>query len=169
MGKLIIKMNENHYPQDKDIKRLIAYIDGEGRNGDEQKILYTGANGVKRDCREAAKQFIQVQRALGKTSGRRAYHMVVSFEENLVNPDIVMQASKAIGEEIFQNYQVFFGIHASTDNLHTHFAINAVSYVDGNKWHTNKPELQEFKEDILELVNNVMSKNKLSLLTLSEK
>lgn len=167
MGKLVIKMNENHYQQDKDIKNLIAYIDGNGKNKDTQDVIYTSANGVKRESNEASGQFIKMQRALEKTNGRRAYHMVVSFEDNISNPDIVIQASKAIGKEIFRKYQVFFGIHASTDNLHTHFAINAVSYVDGKKWHASKPELKEFKENLLGLVNNVMHENGLPPLTLT--
>lgn len=167
MGKLIIKMNKTPYLQDKDIKNLIAYIDGNGKNEDTQNVIYTNANGVKRGCNEAAGQFIKMQRALGKTNGRRAYHMVVSFEDNISNPDIVIQASEAIGKEIFRKYQVFFGIHASTDNLHTHFAINAVSYIDGKKWHTNKHEFQALKENLLNTVNEVMSKNNLPSLTLT--
>lgn len=166
MGKLIIKIPENgHYPQDKDIQNLTAYIAGEGQNSKEQ-LIYVGAEGVGRDSQYAASQFIKVQRAFGKDNERRAYHMIVSFEETLDNPDIVIQASKAIGNRLSQKYQVFYGIHASTDNLHTHFAINAVSYADGNKWHMSSPELSALKGNILELVNCVMYKNNLPPLTI---
>lgn len=169
MGKLILKINgKSHYPEDKDIRQLTSYIDGKGCNRDRENVIFTGSGGVKPECREAAGQLIKVQRAFGKDNGRRAYHMVVSFEENFRNPDVVIQASKAIGEEIFQKYQVFYGVHSSTDNLHAHFAINAVSYMDGKKWHMSRPELQAFKEKLLRAVNDVMCANNLPPLTLSD-
>lgn len=167
MGKLIIKMNyKSYYPENKDIKNLIAYIAGKGKNRYSEKVAYIGAYGVKKNFKKAAEQFIKMQNALGKAKKRRVYHMCISFEKDIDNPDIVVQAAKAIGEEIFKKYQVFFGVHTSTDNLHIHFAINAVSYVDGRKWHTSKPKFQEIKENILELVNDVMGENKLPKLML---
>ncbi len=167
MGKLIIKMLENrHYPLDQDIRNLTNYISGKGRNGKNQKIAYIGANGASRESRDAAEQFIKVQQAYGKAERRRAYHMTVSFEAGFNDQDAAIRASKAIGEEIFKKYQVFYGVHASTDNLHTHFAINATSYLDGKKWHMSKPEFHEFKERLLGLANRAMKQSNLPPFTL---
>lgn len=167
MGKLIVKMGKRYPKEDGDIKRLTKYIAGSGANKEQEHVIYTGAHGINKEHNAAAEQFIKTQRAFGKTDGRRAYHLFVSFEESINEPDVVVQAAKAVGAEIFQRYQVFYGIHTSTDNLHIHFAINAVSYVDGKKWHTSRPEFQEFKESVLERVNDVMQENDLALLTLS--
>lgn len=169
MGTLAVKMIEAGYPEDKDIRRLTAYVVGEGENKDEEIVLHTGAHGVKKEHIEAADQFIAVQRAVGKDNNRRAYHMSVSFEKDFKNRDVAIQALEAIGQRIFQRHQVIYGVHGSTDNLHANFAIHAVSYVDGRKWHTSRPEFQKLKEDFLDLANEVMHKNGLPALTLSKR
>ena len=45
---------------------------------------------------------------------------------------------------------MYYGIHEDTKDLHVHYAINAVSYVDGKKWHKNRREIQEMEMQIRE-------------------
>lgn len=161
MGKLVVKMVNEPYQKENDLKRLTAYIAGKGRNQDKETVSYIGANGVKRKADEAASQIVKVQEAFGKDSGRRAYHMVVSFPDDMKDANAAVQTAKAIGGDIFSGYQVFYGVHTCTDNLHIHFAINSVSYTSGRKWHMGKKDFQEYKKHIQKLANDVMLKNNL--------
>lgn len=161
MGKLVVKMLNEHYQKENDLKQLTAYIAGKGENQGKEAVPYIGANGVKREKDEAASQIIKVQKAFHKDSGRRAYHMVVSFPGDMKDTNAAIQTAKAIGDDIFSGYQVFYGVHTCTDNLHIHFAINAVSYTNGKKWHMGKGEFQEYKKHIQNLTNDVMLKNHL--------
>ena len=47
-------------------------------------------------------------------------------------------------------YQVYYGVHEDTECLHIHFAINAVSHMDGKKWHKSRKELKEIEAQIRE-------------------
>ena len=84
--------------------------------------------------------------------------MVVSFPEGVKKRDVIT-ASKLIGEMIFRDkgFQSYYGVHTSTDNLHIHFCINAVSYLTGKKWHTNHGEFEVFKEEVKTLAEKCVS------------
>lgn len=154
MEQPTIKMLNKHYPKDGDIKKLIAYISGNSEKKDNQSVTYVGVAGISRKHEKAARQILKTQQAFGKEKGRRIYHMVVSFPKKIKDPQTAEQAAKAIAEEILKKYQVFYGVHNDTQHLHIHFAINAVSYADGRKWHMSKPELQKFKEYLLQLISS---------------
>ena len=154
MEQPVITIFNKHYSKDSDIQNLLAYIAGNGREKNKQKVAYTGAAGIKRKHEKAAMQIIKTQEAFGKNKKRRIYHMVVSFPEDEKNIQFVKQAARAVASEIFRRYQVFYGVHTSTENLHIHFAINAVSYIDGKKWHMSKSELREFKYCLVQLIMN---------------
>ncbi len=94
---------------------------------------------------------INVQKYYGKNSDRRIYHMIISFKDKK-NMNIVIQAADTVAKRIFKEYQVFYAIHTSTKHLHIHFAFNAVSYIDGRKWHKNKKELADFRHEIRSLL-----------------
>lgn len=151
MGQLAIKIINEHYPKDSDIRNLMAYIAGNGKWNYKEQVTYIGALGIKKNYEKAASQMIKTQKAFGKNKQRRVYHMIVSFSKEIKDIEIVKRTSKIIAAELFKRYQVFYGIHASTENLHIHFAINAVSYRDGKKWHMNKSEFKRFKEYLIQL------------------
>lgn len=53
------------------------------------------------------------------------------------------QAVKDISYLLFRQYQcqIAYAIHSNTDNLHAHFIINSVRYVDGYKLQIGKDDL----------------------------
>ena len=156
MEQPVIKILNKYYSKDNDIRNLMAYIAGEGREKDKQKVVYISAAGLKRKYEKAGVQIIKTQKAFGKNQGRRVYHMIVSFPEEVKDLQYVKHSAKAVAAEIFKRHQVFYGIHASTENLHIHFAINAVSYIDGRKWHMNKTEFEGFREYLIQLLNSIL-------------
>lgn len=52
-------------------------------------------------------------------------------------------------------YHVYYGVHEDEENIHIHFAINAVSYVDGKKLHKNMKQLEEMETEMREIAKAV--------------
>lgn len=153
MEKVVIKMVKNDYYQtEKDIQNLIRYIAAEGRNAESELLLCKNGKGVSVKANKAANQMIAVQKALKKDNGRRVYHIVVSFPKNVREKKLIQNSAEDIAEMFFKRYQVYYGIHVSRENWHIHFAVNAVSYITGNKWHQNKRELRDMKEKMYDLI-----------------
>lgn len=154
MGQpVIINIIPESYRKDADIKRLLAYIAGQGNNKDKEKVGYISSYGTNRKHCKAAEQMIKVQKYFGKDSGRRIYHMVISFRGKK-KLDAAILSADDVAKEIFKERQVFYAIHTSKKHLHIHFAFNAVSYIDGRKWHKSKKEFADFRADLLSLVEN---------------
>lgn len=156
MEKLIIKMVEEHYETDSDIRNVMKYIAGEGKNVDREEVLRKKGKGVSKNASKAARQMIAVQKAVGKDHGRRLYQMVVSFPKDMHNKKLIKKVAEDIADMLFEKYQVYYGIHISKDHWHIHFAINAVSYETGNKWHQSNGELKEMKERIYDLCDTTL-------------
>lgn len=149
MGTIVVKLKNEHYEKENDMKRLLSYIAGEGKNKKKEKLLQSGGKGVSLNPEKAARQMQAVQRAYGKECKRRTYQLIVSFPEEVREKEAVINAAGGIADMLFEDYQVFYGIHISKNNWHVHYAINAVSYMTGKKWHQNKEEFRKMKQQIL--------------------
>jgi hypothetical protein len=149
----LVKMIPKYCPKDNDICRLLKYTVAKGRNEGKEKTLFCNGKGVSKDSDKAIKQMIQVQKYYKKDNHRRMYHIVVSFPSDMTSEERIKHWAESIAEMFFERYQVYYGIHTSTDNLHIHFAVNAVSYVDGKKWHLSKKEMKTLKTCIWEICN----------------
>ena len=53
-------------------------------------------------------------------------------------------------------YQVYYGVHEDEAHLHIHYAINAVSYVDGKKWHKSRKEIEKLEAQMRERAKEVL-------------
>ena len=75
-----------------------------------------------------------VQEHFGKTDGVVALHAYQSFREGEVTPEQCHEIGVALARKVWgKRFQVLVATHMNTDNLHNHFVINSVSYVDGKK------------------------------------
>ena len=71
----------------------------------------------------------------GKTNGVVAFHAYQSFREGEVTPEQCHEIGVALARKVWGGrFQVLVATHMNTDNLHNHFVINSVSYVDGKKY-----------------------------------
>lgn len=154
MGTVVVKMKNEHYGTEHDMVNLLQYIAAEGSNWKKEIILKSGGKGVSSKPVKAARQMRAVQRIYGKESKRRMYHLVVSYPEGMKEKAAILHAAEKIADMLFENCQVFYGIHTSTENWHIHYAINAVSYTTGRKWHQSKNEFREMKEKICSLAED---------------
>lgn len=160
MANLTVRiLPDRKYPKDSDICNLLKYIKGQGVQK-YQLITYQNTNGLAHGYRKAARQIIRTQQIYNKHEDkRRMYHMVVSFPVGFSYPySFIVEVADSIGQDYLQDYQTYYAVHDSTDNLHIHFAINAVSYKTGKKWHKSKRELLQLRQDILNIINTLQKK-----------
>jgi len=158
MEKIIIKAAKNggkicSYSSKKDIKNLIKYITGI-KNSSEQVNCW-GVRGLIKDIDTIVPMIGIVQKKLGKDKGRRIYHFIISFESDMKYQEIAYIAANAIADFVGKEYQLVFGVHEDTDNIHIHMAVNAVSYIDGKKWHKNKKEFVLWKKQMETIIYGI--------------
>ena len=154
-----IKMLDEHYGSENDMQNLLKYIAGKGGNINKEKLLQCCGKGVSSHPKKAAMQMKAVQQAFGKENGRRMYHLIVSFPKNMHQKAFIKQAADEVAEMFFENFQVFYGIHTAKEHWHIHYAVNAVSYRTGKKWHQNKQEFACMKKAIQEIAENAAKGN----------
>ena len=87
-----------------------------------------------------------VQERFGKTDGVVALHAYQSFREGEVTPEQCHEIGVALARKVWgKRFQVLVATHMNTDNLHNHFVINSVSYVDGKKYEQRRSQYTEFR------------------------
>lgn len=104
-------------------------------NGDKtERQLYV--DGINCNPMIARDQFLIVKKRFGKEDVVKAYHGVISFKENEVTPDECHKIGMEFVEKVWgERFQAVVTTHLNTENLHCHFVINSVSFIDGIKMH----------------------------------
>lgn len=115
---------------DEDLYAAIRYVENDDKTG--QTMFVSGINCSKHN---AYNEMIAVKRRFGERGKNIAYHGYQSFAAGEVTPE----EAHAIGMETARQmwgakYQVVVTTHLNTDNIHNHFVINSVSFVDGKKF-----------------------------------
>lgn len=103
----------------------------------EEKLYVSGINCMPdtalQEMRNTKKQFF-------KTTGIQCFHGVQSFVKGEVTQEQAHEIGIKLAEELWGNkFQVIVSTHLNTDNLHNHFVLNSVSFLDGKRfWNTKK-------------------------------
>lgn len=71
-----------------------------------------------------------------------------SYESDRQTQFINLSLQAAYQLANYTKCQIAFAVHANTDNLHTHFIVNSVSFVDGHKMQLNWKDLDALKGSI---------------------
>ncbi len=86
-----------------------------------------------------------VQERFGKTDGVVALHAYQASARE-VTPEQCHEIGVALARKVWgKRFQVLVATHMNTDNLHNHFVINSVSYVDGKKYEQRRSQYAEFR------------------------
>lgn len=115
---------------DEDLYAAIRYVENDDKT--DQTMFVSAINCSKHN---AYNEIIAVKRRFGERGKNIAYHGYQSFVAGEVTP----AEAHAIGMETARKmwgarYQVVVTTHLNTDNIHNHFVINSVSFVDGKKF-----------------------------------
>lgn len=131
-----VKLVKEIYRNESDMFKLSDYI------YDLQKCksdIYGGRNLIIEDYYNPifiAEQFRMAQQ--GKGFVRRIYHLVISFDPDLDNANLMLanNVARCICN-LYPNYQSFFAVHENTKALHIHIIFNNCAIYE------NMPRLSE--------------------------
>jgi len=98
---------------------------------------------------------ISVSTQYGKYSRIRLHHFILSFPPNYASflPAIAQDIRQFIGRV----YQVVVAQHEDTPNPHLHVVFNAVSYINGYKYHGSKEDYYELIDSMNSIVRRHLS------------
>lgn len=123
----IIKIKSDWYENLSDMKNLLRYV---WRMSD--KLPYGGSCIYPLEHDVVLEALLCTQNYYDKTEGRRMMHVIISYPQN-ENFYRVWSEAEIVSRMLGKYVQNIWGIHADTDNIHIHFALNAVCYRTGTK------------------------------------
>lgn len=92
------------------------------------------------EMRNTKKQFF-------KTTGIQCFHGVQSFVKGEVTPEKAHEIGVKLAEEIWgDKFQIVISTHLNTDNLHNHFVLNSVSFLDGKRFCNTKKDYAQMRK-----------------------
>lgn len=145
----VVKMINEGYHQKSDFINLIYYVCRKAEDIGGYGITLT-------DIPEICLQFEYVKAFWGKAEeGRRqARHFIVSFS----NKELCTQELMTLGWQIAAYYgyefQVLWGVHADSANLHIHFVVNTVNYRNGKMLSEGYEDLKQLKLFVANIENS---------------
>ena len=121
------------------LERGINYI----LNSHKTSPEYIVCNGVEQNS--AVEDMKTVQQLLGKDTGRRYIHYVLSFDAG-VSPKKALTIASESAEYFADDYQYILSIHTNTADIHAHIILNAVNIHTGKKFSQSKAEMLDFRD-----------------------
>ena len=118
------------------LDRLIDYaINGEKT---ENKLYVSGINCMPDT---AFYEMQNVKKQFFKTKGIECFHGYQSFATGEVTPEQAHKIGVELAREVWRDkFQVIVSTHLNTDNIHNHFVLNSVSFVDGKRFCNTKKD-----------------------------
>ena len=116
------------------LDQLVEYaINGEKT---EQKLYVSGINCIPDT---AFYEMKNVKKQFFKTEGIECFHGIQSFVKDEVTPEQAHEIGVKLANELWgEKFQVIVSTHLNTDNIHNHFVINSVSFIDGKRFYNTK-------------------------------
>ena len=85
-------------------------------------------------------EMINVKKQFFKTDGIQCFHAVQSFVKGKIIPERAHEIGMKLAEELWGEFQVVVTTHLNTDNLHNHFVLNSISFLDGKRFCNTKKD-----------------------------
>lgn len=104
----------------------------------EEKLYVSGINCMPDTSYQ---EMVNVKKQFFKTDGIQCFHAVQSFVKGEITPEQAHEIGMKLAEELWgDKFQVVVTTHLNTDNLHNHFVINSVSFLDGKRFCNTKKD-----------------------------
>lgn len=84
----------------------------------------------------AAQEMQRTREKFCKTDNTQIFHIIQSFAPGEITPQEALELAQAFAQEHLADYQVVIGTHQDHEHIHSHIVFNAVSFVDGKKYHS---------------------------------
>lgn len=132
-------------------KNSMEYVINYATNPQKTDGIYIGSLGTNAcDPEKMINQMINVKKGFDKVDGyRQLRHFIVSFQEDeKVTVEMAYFMAYDIARFYSDKYQICFGVHKNTDNLHIHFVQNTVCFINGRLFSGGPDELRTFKNHV---------------------
>lgn len=118
----------------KHLKRAIEYITTPEKTQDNRYVA-----GMNCQPQDAFVQMKSTKQSFGKTDKRQGYHIIISFEEEKLEPGIAFEiVGKFVKEFLGSSYEAIYAVHDNTEHTHGHIIFNSVSFLNGKKFRYEK-------------------------------
>ena len=78
---------------------------------------------------------------------------IISFDKkDHITPEEAQWIAEDVAKFYSSRYQICYGVHLNTDDLHIHFALNTVSFIDGKLFSEGWMELERLKRYVNEVI-----------------
>ena len=110
-----------------------------------KNVMWYGSFNIY-DIKTTADEMIMIKNYYNEFSGKLILHFIVSFEKTdyFIFSDAVLFANLICGFFCLR-HQIVYAVHTDTDNLHIHFILNTISFVDGQRINRSFAEQEKFK------------------------
>ena len=146
----LVKIVNGEYKNRDALSNVIHYI-----TNPEKTEHYIGAIGVNPyDPQKMVDQMLLVKKVFGKEDGHRnVRHFIISFDKkDHITPEEAQWIAEDVARFYSSRYQICYGVHLNTDDLHIHFALNTVSFIDGKLFSEGWMELERLKRYVNEVI-----------------
>ena len=139
-----------------DLHNVIEYTKASYKT--EEQLYVTALNCDQETIYE---DMMRTKRRFSKTDGILGFHVIQSFKENEVTPELAHSIGVQLANELWSDkYEVIITTHLNTNHIHNHFCFNSVSYIDGKKYH----DCNETYALIRETSDRICEENRLSVI-----
>lgn len=113
-------------------------------------------------CSSAYEDMLTTKKRFHKTGGVQGYHLIQSFAEGEVTPELAHAIGLELAEKLLQGrYEVVVATHLNTGHYHNHLVFNSVSMADGCKYHSNG---KSYYEEVRQISDGLCRKYGLSVI-----
>ena len=107
----------------------------------------TSIGGSTHSAETAADEMLYTANYFNKNKGKRLRHSMLSFsKEERVTPGIANNYALGIKEYYADEFQIVYAVHNNTDDVHIHFVMNQISFIDGHRYAGKKQDYYGFKK-----------------------
>jgi len=110
-------------------------------------------------------QMMETKREMGKLDGVQGYHIIQSFAEGEITPELALAIAQQFAEECLPEYQAVIGVHTNTGHVHAHIVFNSVNFITGQKYHSNA---QSYYKDIRTISDRICREHGLNIIMAGE-
>ena len=129
-----IEFKNSYEIEVNDLRNVIEYA----RNSNKTEREYY-VSGINCEPDSAYEEMQDTKKYYNKEDKILAFHAYQSFKEGEIIPDLAHKIGIQLANEMWgDRFQVIVTTHLNTNNIHNHFVINSVSFVDGKKYYSNR-------------------------------
>lgn len=113
-------------------------------------------------CNSAYADMLATKIRFHKTGGVQGYHLIQSFAEGEVTPELAHVIGQELAEGLLKGqFEAVITTHLNTSHYHNHLVFNSVSMEDGRKYHSNA---RSYYSDVRRISDGLCRKYGLSVI-----